>query len=453
MSNNYFNILKNNSAYDTMSLEELKALTEMANEIMKRKAILSKYKINQLPSGQYYTHLEGKPGKTQRKNLKDLEDFIVEYESARLTTMAYLFEGYIENRKKNVAETTWCKEISYFETIIKSSSMSTKPLSELTLKDGSDFLDHCKKASPDMTKKYWRNVKSMLNSFFKFACNQGYITEDPFRNLNPGKQFFADPNKYREEDTVFSYDEKSKVIKLATEDAETKKNAIPLGIVLLFHTGLRIGELCALKWRDIETVRGKLYLHIQREVVSNVLPNGKTKGFIVLPHCKTPKGDRYIRLTPQCLKLLENVKALNTKCKFGVDDNDFIFLRKYKGSITFCTVRCFDPRLRKYCKNSGMKVIKSPHDIRRTVITELYYSGMPIKEIQKIAGHSTQAQTEAYIRFSEDVDDLKYLETLGVSDDKSHNDTSFAAEKRTEIISFSQVKKAKGKLKVSGENE
>lgn len=60
-----------------------------------------------------------------------------------------------------------------------------------------------------------------------------------------------------------------------------------------------------------------------------------------------------------------------------------------------------------------MTVIKSPHDIRRTVLTNLYNVGMPLKKIQIFAGHSSLQQTMDYIRISEDdLDMLRYLNTL-----------------------------------------
>ena len=46
--------------------------------------------------------------------------------------------------------------------------------------------------------------------------------------------------------------------------------AVDVGIVLLFDPGFRIGELCALKWGDIETGEAGNYNHLQRELISNV---------------------------------------------------------------------------------------------------------------------------------------------------------------------------------------
>ena len=92
--------------------------------------------------------------------------------------------------------------------------------------------------------------------------------------------------------------------------------------------------------------------------------------------------------------------------------DDFIFQRVYKGTAQMCNTRSFEPRLKRYCREVGMSELKSQHDIRRTVITNLYYRGVPLKEIQRIAGHGSLNQTIDYIKFKENVNDVEYMELL-----------------------------------------
>ena len=67
-----------------------------------------------------------------------------------------------------------------------------------------------------------------------------------------------------------------------------------------------------------------------------------------------------------------------------------------------------------------MDIIKSPHDIRRTVLTNLYMAHMPLKKIQEYAGHSSLKQTMDYIRITDDdMDMMQYLNTL--SDESLEN--------------------------------
>lgn len=182
--------------------------------------------------------------------------------------------------------------------------------------------------------------------------------------------------------------------------------------MILFNLGLRDGELCALKWSDIEYGK-RQYIHIQREIVADVDDEGKTHGIRILSHCKTKAGDRRLQINDAAQLVFDRIRKYNEKNGLPVGEDDFIFLRRIKGEITNCTSRCFDARLRMYCRQAGMKVIKSPHDIRRTVLTNLYMMGMPVKKIQVFAGHSSVQQTMDYIRISDDNDDvINYLNKL-----------------------------------------
>ena len=141
--------------------------------------------------------------------------------------------------------------------------------------------------------------------------------------------------------------------------------------------------------------------------------NGKSDGYEIVPHCKTPAGDRRLLLNQTAKDTLELIKEINQKNGFDTDNDALIFQRVYKGEITSCTPRCFDDRIRTYCEKADMVVIKSCHDIRRTVITKLYANGMPLKNLQRFAGHASLQQTMDYIRFTEeDVNQGQYIETL-----------------------------------------
>lgn len=327
--------------------------------------------------------------------------------------MRTIYPQYLEFRKIEVANTTWKKDVYNFNTYIENSKLGDTPLPNISLEDGYTFLEHCKSLYPGMKRKYWHCIRGTLNSMFQYAIDRLYISNNPIHNLKPKKDFFAPATKTKDSDTVFSQSEMVAVTQLAEKDCESTGKAEPLGIIVLFNLGLRDGELCALKWRDIEFYRGKAYIHIQREMVAHIDDTGAAHGFEVLPHCKSESGDRRIQLNDKAIDTFNRIKLINTANTLPTTDDDYIFLRYYKGEIKFCTPRSFDPRLRKYCRQAGMTVIKSPHDIRRTVLTNLYNVGMPLKKIQVYAGHSTLQQTMDYIRISEDdLDMLRYLNTL-----------------------------------------
>ncbi len=403
----------NPAGCDTISIESLGALVERTREEMKRKEIISHHKppIRQLPSGRYYTRIKGK--KVERTNLKDVEDAIVDSYLGKNVTICTIFDDYMKRRKADVLSGTWSKDILYHDMFYSTSKLYKKPLSKLTLDDGYEFLEHCLTVKPDMKRRYWNNIVGCLNQLFQYAIDKGYINQNPFRNMKPKKDLFAAPVKTRDGDTVFTKSEQFSVCRLAEEDAEKTGHSEPLGIILLFNLGIRIGELCAIKWGDIETNRRRTYIHIQREMVPEIDDKGKAHGFTVLEHCKTPAGDRRLQLNEKAMETFDAIRRLNEAAGIPTGDDDYVFLRLTGKAYSFCNSRSFDPRLRKYCRQSGMSVIKSPHDIRRTVLTNLYEAGMPLKKIQEYAGHSSLKQTMDYIRISdEDLDMSQYLSTL-----------------------------------------
>ena len=236
---------------------------------------------------------------------------------------------------------------------------------------------------------------------------------NPFVSFRPNKDRFAPRKIVQDRDTVFSPEELEKITEIALADAEAKQSALPLGILVIKHLGIRDGELCALKWGDIVQIKNFYVIHIQREMVSGVTPDGRYTGFEILNHCKTPKGDRLIPLSPKCLEVFGLIRKYNEQKGIPVGAEDLIFQRIRKGRVELCSPRCFYGRFARYCRMAGMSVVKSPHDMRRTFVTSLNDAQMNIKKIQQYAGHASLAQTMEYIKHRDVTDeDLEFLSKL-----------------------------------------
>lgn len=151
--------------------------------------------------------------------------------------------------------------------------------------------------------------------------------------------------------------------------------------------------------------------------------DNKFLGYRYINHTKTPAGTRVILISQEVQKILDCIKKLNLANGLPIGQDDFIFLRSYKGNICPCTTRSFETRIKKYCKHANMEVLKSQHDIRRTFATNLYYAGMNPKDIQALMGHESLEQTMAYIkRKGETKNTLNFLEVISnnnLSDMKS----------------------------------
>lgn len=403
--------------YGNMSVEALEALVERRKEEMRRKDVLKKYNIQQLPNGAWYTRIDGK--KRQFKDRKELEDVIIVHEREKKETLVSIFPEFFKYRKHSVAESTWVLDVTNFRDYIKDSKIGNMPYKNITLSNVYDFFDECEKIKGKMRRKYWNKILNTLNLMFDYLINNGKLNRRPSENIMIHQDRFLSKKETEEKNTVFFADEQEAVCKFANEAAMKKRDGIPLGILVLFNLGLRIGELCDLKWSDIESDGEDVFLHIQRITVSSFTDDGHSNGRKELDRCKSKAGIRRLHLTPDMIKILDKIKEYNRMNRFPVGKDDYIFMRKYKGVIRMCTPKCYDKRLRGYCKKANMSEIKSCHDIRRTTLTNLYKKGVPLKAIQYIAGHATLRQTMDYLKITnEDIENMgKYLSLVSMSTD------------------------------------
>lgn len=421
---------------DTIALETLKAAYLKKEAEMKRKAVLAKYSIKPTKRGRWYTRIDGE--KHEFKEKEDLEKYILDYEAGKqrleqeekTVTIEKIWDAFEALRAVTVAETTVVMDERYKKMYIETSPIYTADVTTLNRDDALQFFYHCKNTKHTATprkghegqtqfrEKYWQQIRAVVSALWDYMVEMNYVDINIFKSLRIHKDAFDPPLEKTEEETVFSASEALAVKQAAIKDAETNRTAVPYGILILFALGLRIGELCALKWKDIiQKSNGKHYLHIQREVVRK-----KDGGYKILPHTKSKAGDRFLQLNDYCIDIFRRIKLYNANKGICVTDpGEFVFQRRRKGSWTFCTVSSFRTRLDRYCHKAGIPAgkEKSHHDVRRTCLTVMYDSGMPIKQLQYFAGHDSVEQTLAYIRRrSDDIIDEFIIDDRSLFDEK-----------------------------------
>ncbi|MCL2719130.1 MAG: tyrosine-type recombinase/integrase [Lachnospiraceae bacterium] len=134
-----------------------------------------------------------------------------------------------------------------------------------------------------------------------------------------------------------------------------------LAIQFDFHVVMRIGELLALRFEDIEGD----YIHIQAQRLTDFTMNDdlsfQPREYVNANHIKghTNDGFRYQPLTPKAKEILEKVKEKNPNGKyiFMTDGHQL-------------TADTFNDRLHRYCRKAGVKG-RSSHKIRFTVASTL----------------------------------------------------------------------------------
>ena len=155
------------------------------------------------------------------------------------------------------------------------------------------------------------------------------------------------------------------------------------GLIYLFmlNTGLRVGEMLALEWQDIDLEKG--YININKAIQSNVINrsgNGNKRTYnLTVP--KTKNGYRLIPLNEEIMFLLEEIKADNYKR--GI--KTALVCSSSTGG--YPTARNLQRSLEIIVNNSGIERHIWLHLLRHTFGSELVRKGIDISVVSKLMGH------------------------------------------------------------------
>ena len=165
-------------------------------------------------------------------------------------------------------------------------------------------------------------------------------------------------------------------------------------IFLAFGTGLRRGELLALRWKDVDVKAGTLHV---RQTLVRVTNHNATEGEgrtrLMFQEPKTPQSRRTVPIPEECLAALKQHKARQAEEKL-------LLGQAYQDhGLVFCQAdgKPMDPRnfLRSFdrmIEQAGLPPIRF-HDARHTFATLMLELGESPKTVQTMLGHSRVAIT------------------------------------------------------------
>ena len=143
---------------------------------------------------------------------------------------------------------------------------------------------------------------------------------------------------------------------------------------MALYTGIRIGEICALKWKDINFKNNTIIINktLQRIYIKE---QNKNTSKIIISSPKTKNGMREIPISKQITKYLLNIKT---------DDNDYIIT----GTIKYIEPRSYRTYFNKLLNKLNIRKVNF-HVLRNTFATNCIIAGIDCKTVSELLGHSS----------------------------------------------------------------
>lgn len=302
---------------------------------------------------------------------------------------AFFCEEWLRASKNRVKASTLVKYHSILEKHIKPKLGGCFPLGITTalIEDFTHELLHTDGLSPKSVK----DILVVLRSILDYTARQ-------FPGVFPMVEILY-PKDPKKEMRVLSQEEQTHFAEYLLADMDTCK----FGIFLAMLTGIRIGELCALRWADISLEEKTIRIRATMQRLRDMEQSGKSKTRVVIGSPKSETSMRAIPMTAQAAALCARMQCASGKA--------FVLT----GTEQYMEPRTLQYRLAKYTADCALDGVHF-HTLRHTFATRAVEVGFEIKSLSEILGHaSTKITLDRYVHSSMELkrDNMSKLAAAG----------------------------------------
>ena len=294
-----------------------------------------------------------------REKLQKLKLMVVNFVSSGKRTVGELFDEWLTAVKLKVKMSTYaCYQIKIIKHILP--VFGDLVYEKLTVSIIHEFIES--KLKEGLSAKYVSDIVIVFKSMAKYISKiHGYA--NPLENV-------ILPKKAKKDMKLLSKSEQEKLCRFLCNHPNHTK----LGILLSYYAGLRIGEVCGLKWCDIDLNKG--ILKVER-TVQRIYENGSTR--LIMDTPKSSSSVREIPLPKFLVKILRRFKS---------DDSAYVL----SGTDKLIEPRTLQYRFKALLKKADLPSINY-HSLRHMFATNCIALGFDVKTLSELLGHATVETT------------------------------------------------------------
>lgn len=314
-----------------------------------------------------YGYLYGYSYKEAFQKKKEMQSVSLSSEKTRVS-FSVLIEAYLRQKQYQVKESTFAHYKYLIDTHVrpyferyKLSELSSLLLEQYIYNELSQG-KLC--GNGGMSPKSVKDVLSLLKSIIKYGIEKGFLSEKAILGIKS-------PKVTKKNIEILSEQERTLL-----ETRVITANNMYFGIYLCLYTGLRIGEICALTWGDIDENNACININKTVTRIPNVENcNAKTKLIMGAP--KTVSSVRVIPLSPKLARMISDRKPAN------IAESAFFLT----GTLKLIEPRNYYERYKNLLAECGIEH-HTFHALRHSFATRCIEKGFDAKVLSEILGHA-----------------------------------------------------------------
>lgn len=289
-------------------------------------------------------------------------------------------EKWLENKRNTIKESTYYHYAFIIENYLN------PEIGEVNIKKQRDYNFLVNKFKLKLSSKTIRDIMNLLKSILKFYEEEKEINLN-FKKINL-------PKLERTQVKIISKEEKEKLERFCVDENSLRS----IGIILCLNTGLRVGEICGLKWENIDIDNKKIYV---KEILQRIYNSKEKKTTLRLDKPKTEYSKRAIPINRKIYDILKRLKK-------NQNPENYFLTGKSTKRIEPRNYQNYFKKIQKTCDIKPHKF----HTLRHTFASNCIEVGMDAKSLSEILGHSDVDITLNIYVHSSESNKRKFLDKI-----------------------------------------